>query len=214
RIKPIHLKEKIMARLINGIMGAFRGKVGTVVGYTRNGEGIIRGLPRKISKEPTQKQLDNRKKMAACQEWLKLITPFVRIGFKNFSAKQHGFGSALSYLKLNAMTEDLEVDASKALISWGDLPLPVAAAVSNPKPGILEITWEAIQGDTDRAMVLAYDVKQDFKGEVCGERRSEGKQLLDCKDLKGKELHVYLGFVSEERDRCSDSVYLGKVGVR
>ncbi|MES3018130.1 MAG: DUF6266 family protein [Bacteroidota bacterium] len=202
-----------MARLTTGIMGAFHGKVGSVVGFTRNGQAMMRSLPKKISKEPSEKQLESRKKMAACQEWLKHITPFVRIGFKKFSTQQHGFGSALSYLKLNAITEELEVDPSKALISWGDLDLPLSPGVNNTDPGVLEITWEAIPGDTDRAIILAYDGKHDYVGEICGERRSEGKQTLNCSDLNGRELHVYLGFVSEERDRCSNSVYLGKVEV-
>jgi len=43
---------------------------------------VIRSLPKKISKAPSQKQPDNRKKMTACQEWLMHVTPFVRIGFK------------------------------------------------------------------------------------------------------------------------------------
>lgn len=202
-----------MGRLINGILGPFRGKVGPVVGYTWKGQGIIRGLPKKISKAPSQKQLDNREKLAACQEWLKLITPFVRLGFKNYSAKQHGFGSALSYLKLNAMTADFKVDPAKALISWGDLPQPVSPAVSNPEPGMLEITWDAVPGDTDRAMVLAYHEKVDFIGEICGARRKEGREILNCSELKSRELHVYLAFISEERDRCSTSVYLGAVVV-
>ena len=98
-------------------MGPIRRKVGPIVGYTWKSQCVIRSLPKKISKAPSQKQLDNRKKMAACQEWLMHITPFVRIGFKNYSAKQHGFKNALSYLKLNAMNEDLEVDSAKALIS-------------------------------------------------------------------------------------------------
>lgn len=203
-----------MARLINGIMGAFRGKVGIVVGYTRNGEGIMRSLPRKISKEPTQNQLNNRQKMAACQLWLKYMTPFVRIGFKNYSKKQHGFGSALSYLKLNAMTEDFNVDPEKALISWGDLPQPMSPAVTNTEAGVLEITWEAVPDDKDRALVLAYNGTSVYKGDLCGPRRSEGKLTLDCNHMKGLEMHIYLGFVSEERNQCSNSVYVGKIKVR
>ena len=39
-----------MARVIEGINGAFCGKVGTVVGYTRNGVGIMRSLPKKTAK--------------------------------------------------------------------------------------------------------------------------------------------------------------------
>ena len=203
-----------MARLINGIMGPFRGKIGPIVGYTWKGQGVIRSLPRKISKAPSQDQVDNRKKMAACQEWLKYITPLVRIGFKNYSAKQHGFGNALSYIKLNAMTEDLKVDPAKALISWGDLPQPISPAVSNSKPRKLIITWEPVPGNKDRAMVLAYDGKENAIGEVCGPRRSEGKLELACGGMKGMEMHVYLSFVSEERDKCSTSMYLGIVKLK
>ena len=81
-------------------MGPIRGKVGPIVGYTWKGQCVIRSLPKKISKAPSQKQLDNRKKMAVFREW-------------HYWAKQHGFGNALSYLKLNAMNEDLQVDPEK-----------------------------------------------------------------------------------------------------
>lgn len=202
-----------MARLLDGINGAFRGKVGSIVGYTRNGHGIIRGLPRKIHKAPTQKQLDNRQAMAAVQEWLKYITPFVRVGFKNYSQKQHGFGSALSYLKLNAMRENFTVDPSKALISWGDLPQPLSPAVSNPEPGILEFTWQAVVNSTDHAIILAYPGGSNYYGDLSGAKRHEGKHVLKCKDIIGMEADLYLAFITEERDRCSNSVYLGRIRV-
>ena len=58
-------------------------------------------------------------------------------------------------------------------------------------------------------MVLAYDGKGTAIGEVCGPRRSEGKSVLACGGAKEKEMHVYLSFVSQERDRLSTSMYLG-----
>ena len=134
--------------------------------------------------------------------------------FQNYSAKQHGFGNALSCLKLNAMNEDLEVDPAKALISWGNLPQSISPAVSNRTPRKLQITREAVPGDKDRAMVLAYDGKGTAIGEVCGQRRSEGKLVLACKGAEGKEMHVYLSFVSQERDRFSTSVYLEMVKLK
>ena len=142
------------------------------------------------------------------------ITPFVRIGFKNYSAKQHGFGNALSYLKLNAMNEDLEVDPAKALISWGNLPQSISPAVSNRTPRKLQITREAVPGDKDWAMVLAYDGKGTAIGEVCGPRRSEGKLVLACKVAEGMEMHVYLSFVSQERDRFFDQCVFGDSQVK
>lgn len=204
-----------MARVIEGINGAFRGKVGTVVGYTRNGVSIMRSLPRKSSKAPSQKQLDNRKKMSVAQVWLKYLVSYVRVGFKNYSQKQHGFGSALSYLKLYAIKEDFTVDPAKVLISRGELAEPLSPAVQNPEPGVLEFTWEPVLYNNDHAIVVAHkpDTNKHF-GDVCGAKRSAGKHIQNYEGLAGEEMHIYLGFVSEERDKCSNSIYLGKVTLK
>lgn len=202
-----------MARINNGIMGGFSGKVGTVVGYTRLGQACMRSIPAKSLKEPSESQLLNRKAMKAAMEWLKPIKEFVRIGFKNYSPKQHGFGSAVSFTKQNALREDKTVDPSLAMISWGDLLQAEDVAVSNTRPGILEFTWNPEMGGTERALVLAYVDKEHISGDLCGSRKKDGLHVLVCENLIGKEADIYLGFVSEERDRCSNSVYLGKVKI-
>ncbi|HEY1010027.1 MAG TPA: DUF6266 family protein [Daejeonella sp.] len=201
-----------MAVLINGINGPFRGKAGSVVGYVdRYGQGIIRGLPR-ISKARTQKQLDNQKRMKVAQQWLKPILPAVRIGFKNYSRKQHGFGSALSYLKLNAIREDFTVDPSRVLISWGDLPIPASPGVTQIEPGILEFTWEPVENNNDHVMVVAHSDDLNFSyADLCGATRRVGKQTLKCTTFGGHEADLYIAFITEERDRCSNSVYLGRM---
>ncbi len=202
-----------MARFQNGILGGFSGKVGTVVGYTRYGQTYMRSTPKKITKEPSDDQLINRKAMKAAMAWLKPIVAYVRIGFQNYSEKQHGFGSAVSYTKLNALREDKTVDPSLALISWGDLPLPVDAAVTNPEQGILEFTWQIEKDSKDRALVLVYANATEHMGDLCGARRKEGMHILECQQLIGREADIYLGFLSEERDRCSNSVYLGRMRI-
>ncbi|MES2875500.1 MAG: DUF6266 family protein [Bacteroidota bacterium] len=204
-----------MARVIEGINGAFRGKVGTVVGYTRNGVGIMRSLPKKSSKAPSQEQLDNRKKMKVAQAWLKFLVTYVRVGFKNYSQKQHGFGSALSYLKLNAINEDFTVDPAKVLISCGELAEPMSPAVHNPEPGVLEFTWEPVVHDNDHAIVVAHAPNSDKHfGDLSGAKRSAGVHIQNYPGLAGEKMHVYLGFVSQERDKCSNSVYLGMVTLK
>lgn len=202
-----------MARIKNGITGAFSGKVGTVVGYTRYGQTYMRSIPKKITTEPSEAQLDNRKAMASVQIWLKAIKAYVRVGFQSYSEKQHGFGSALSYNKLNALRDDFTIDPARALISWGDLPEPLNAAVSNPEPGVLEFTWDPISKDTSHVLLLVYSSDKDPDGDLCGAKRSEGKHTLRCENTIGSEADIYLGFVSEDRDRCSNSVYLGKLSV-
>lgn len=201
-----------MARIQNGIGGPFSGKVGTVVGYTRYGQTYMRALPKKILTEPTEAQLENRKAMAAVQKWLSDIKAFVRVGFQNYSQKQHGFGSALSYNKLNALREDLTIDPAKAMITWGELPEPLNPTVTNPEPGVLEFTWDPIKGE-DHIIILAYSSGEHIDGDLCGARRKEGRHTLHCVNTIGKEADIYIGFVSEERDNCSNSVYLGRIMV-
>jgi len=198
-----------MARLVEGILGGFRGKVGPTVGYIRNGQAIIRSVPKLVKREPSEKQLKNRKAMAAAQNWLKNIKTVVRVTFKNYSKKQHGFGNALSYLKLHAINEDFTVDPSKVLISWGDLPVPVAPAVINSEPGVLEFTWEAENYNTDHVVILVYRPTGSY-AELCGAKRSVGKQRIEYIGT-GWVGELYMAFITEERDRCSNSVYLGSM---
>ena len=202
-----------MARINNGIMGGFSGKVGTVVGYNRMGQACMRSLPKKITKAPSESQLINRKAMKSAMAWLKPIKEYVRVGFQNYSAKQHGFGSAVSYNKQKALREDKTLDPSLAMISWGELLAPEGVAVSNPDPGILEFRWPSVKGSKDRALILTYSDQTNIIGDLCGARRNEGKHVLDCKNLIGKEADIYMAFVSEERDKCSNSVYLGRMMV-
>lgn len=44
--------------------------------------------------------------------------------------------------------------------------------------------------------------------------RSKGKLMLACKGAEGKEMHVYLSFMSQERDKFSTNVYLGMVKLK
>lgn len=143
--------------------------------------------------------------------WLKPIKEYVRVGFQNYSEKQHGFGGAVSYNKLNALREDKTINSALAMISWGDLPLPGETIFLNEESGILEFTWSAVTKSKDRLLVLAYSDEENISGDLCGAKRKDGRHTLDCSNLIGKEADIYIAFVSEERDRCSNSVYLGRI---
>lgn len=99
------------------------------------------------------------------------------------------------------------------MISWGDLPQPEEVIVTNPRTGILEFTWEAVNGGSEHALILAYSDELHKSGDLCGSGKSEGLHELDCQNLIGREADIYMGFVSEERARCSDSVYLGRIKI-
>ena len=59
-----------MGKFRNGILGGFQGKVGTVIGSTWRGEDIMRALPKKVAKRPTELQLLQRIKFKAVSEFL------------------------------------------------------------------------------------------------------------------------------------------------
>src|SRR4051812_43357022 len=103
----------------NGILSAFSGKMGTVVGYELNGQAIGRSLPRPRTKKASPKELANRKKFGDVQLWLKPLTVFLRIGFKNYDPKFQGFVAAKSYNSKNAVTgeyPDFVIDPALALV--------------------------------------------------------------------------------------------------
>src|ERR1700741_3098626 len=64
------LKNKNMATFNKGILGGFSGKTGSVIGSNWKGRTVMRSLPGKRSKAPTQVQLDQ-------QEKFKLVVGFL-----------------------------------------------------------------------------------------------------------------------------------------
>ncbi|MES2826839.1 MAG: DUF6266 family protein [Bacteroidota bacterium] len=205
-----------MAVIKKGIMGGFSGTAGTVNGYNLMGQDIMRGgrlKPRKSG--PTPKELKNREKFAASQAWLQPITDVVRIGFQNYMPYCHGFVGAKSFISKNAIVGDDEayyVDPALACISHGPLT-PVSAETATLGEGFsIDFTWNGDGGAyNDRAIVVAYDIQGGYAVyDTSLAKRTVNKATLEVgEDYAGKELHIYIGFVSEDRKTRSISKYLG-----
>jgi hypothetical protein len=69
-----------MAKVINGINGAFTGKVGTVTGYNRNGGNFMRSRHRNKDTVKSKPRLAQQQKIKVCNEFTK---PFSGSGFFN-----------------------------------------------------------------------------------------------------------------------------------
>ena len=72
-----------MGKIYQGILGPFSGKVGTVVGSIRKGQGYMRGLAASKKDARTESQLAQRAKFAITQKLLKGITPYLLAELKN-----------------------------------------------------------------------------------------------------------------------------------
>lgn len=207
-----------MGRLTHGINGPVSGKVGTVVGSSRNGRPYIKSLP--VRRAPaTPKETINREKWRRTQEWVKPIRDFVKAGFKNFSPTVQGYGAAVSYLRRHAFDGDdanSPINPAKMQVSFGNLPLPADVSVSLQQQQ-LHFSWNpAVVADThpdDQVMLLAYDPGDPTS--VCftttGQFRKTGHDVLAVSP--GKSYLVYLAFTAADRSRQSHSVYLGEIAI-
>jgi hypothetical protein len=209
-----------MARLINGIMGPIQGKVGTVIGSSRNGVPYIKGLYKNRTLKVSKKELHNRKKFAAAQVWLSPLKNFVRVGFKGYSERSQGFIAAKSWLLKNAFKSEgdgLQIDPALVKVSSGDLANPKDIAVSQTETEHLKFTWNPADDGSlpsDQIMMLAYDVETGYAViKTTGQFRSAGMDILEIDPKKGSNFQVYAAFNAADRSRQSDSIYLGEFKV-
>jgi hypothetical protein len=210
-----------MGKLINGIYGSFKGKVGPVVGSSWKGIPYIKAAYKKRTKKVSAKELANRSKFAMAQAWLSPLLPFVREGYKGYSKTMEGYSAAKSYLLKNCFTgiaPNLTIDPSLMKVSYGELPLSANVKVKAGKNGSLQFSWNkaAVKGTSgqDQAMLLAYDVDNKMAYyNLTGQFRNTGADVLLIDTTPGRSYQVYLAFIAADRTGQSDSVYLGELKV-
>src|ERR1700682_4371052 len=157
-----------MGRLLGGVNGQIQGKVGTMIGSSRNGIPYVKGPYKNRTPTVSTKELLNRKKFAAAQAWLSPILKFVRVGFRGYSERSQGFVAAKSWLLKNGFTgegTDLRIDPALVKVSSGNLPNPEDIAVALTVTGDLKFTWNTANdgsGLSDQVMMLAYDVERRY----------------------------------------------------
>ncbi|WP_017258054.1 DUF6266 family protein [Pedobacter arcticus] len=211
-----------MAKYQFGANGPFVGKLGNVVGCSWKGIPYLRSLPKKRAGKISVAEQANRDKFAIAQTWLKPLTPFLRIGFNAYSEKVEGFIAAKSYLMKNSMEQvatGFYINPEKVLLSYGTLDAPTQANVSVIEEKRLNFTWEPCARNAsrahDQAMLMAYCVEaNEACYEIHGAFRCLGKaELVLSPNFKGKVIQVYLAFLAADRNRQSNSLYLGEVMV-
>lgn len=134
-----------MGTIKQGILGGFSGKVGTVIGGNWKGIDYMRSKAASISNPKTEAQLDQRARFAAALKFLQPLTPFLRIGFKNYAVKMTAFNSAMSYNLNNALVgsyPEYFIDYASALVSRGSLPGAMNPQIQSTNPGQIDFTWE------------------------------------------------------------------------
>lgn len=212
-----------MARHQKGILGPLDGKVGDVIGSTWNGIPYFRSRPKSYQDAKTPMQQNNRMKMTMTQRFLKAITPYLRIGFRNYAVGQSAYNAAVSYTRNNALIiteENVSIDSSKVLVSRGLLPCPHHCEAKATEEGTIVFSWdseerqEGTEAD-DIAMPMVYNLsKQEAVYSTDCFLRSDGQASLTCpQKWEGDTLSCFIAFASQKSKAVSDSEYLGEIKI-
>ena len=204
-----------------GILGAFYGKVGTVVGSTWRGKDVMRSLPRKSRREATLLQKMQRDKFTLVSNFL---LPIASIPGRYFGAKgglKTQKNLAMSYLiKQAALHNGTEAywDFPKILLTRGDL-LGLASLTATPDTNqAVTVNWVNNSGQgnadaTDLVLAVAYEETSGllWMAEAIATRDLETVTLALPTYWSGLSVHVWIAVVAADDKKYATSQYLNTV---
>jgi hypothetical protein len=204
-----------MGKYLQGIIGAFSGKIGPVIGSSRNGVPYMKGRGNPRTGPVPEKEAENRNKFSTGHAWLKPLLVVLRVGFHNYSRITYGYNAAKSYNFKHAMENGAMIPA-RVKVSFGDLPLPENLTATLESFDTFRFDWSTEYTEPasrkDQIMVLVYHPESKTAiYEIHGSFRQSGSQTFNVSSgFKGKTVHVYAAFIAADRTRQSDSIYLGE----
>ena len=206
-----------------GILGPFSGKVGTVVGASWRGKFVMRSLPTKTDKLPTEIQLLQREKFSLVSEFLTPIAPVITKYFGSGSGELTRRNQAMSYHMKEAVTfvdPVYEMMYNKVQISKGDLvglQNPTAVSIIAAK---IKFSWEDNSGQgtakpTDQLVVVLYaPVDGLYYYNLAAALRSDTTVSLTLPSyFSGLELQAWICFAAADGKAYATSNYMGAVTI-
>lgn len=176
-----------------GILGAFSGKVGTVVGSFWRGIAYIRSLASNVRNPRTESQMWNRGLMRFTVEKLRPFLPAIRVGFVG-TGNVSPWSKAVQVNKriiasLSEAGGDYVFDASRLVLSSGSEVLGFTASLGRGSAGV--VTWDPSTVSSDFAGGRVY---------VVGVSKSTGRMIMTYGSMDSGTLTVDLNGVRSGDD--------------
>ncbi|WP_285008450.1 DUF6266 family protein [Pedobacter faecalis] len=204
-----------------GPLGPFKGKIGPIFGYVKQGKLILRAAPQVVPPR-SEKQKAVLQRMPVLGTFFQFIKPYLAIGFElsalrngnsaNNSAKSYNLKHAIGGVYPNQF---LEYD--KVRLTEGELAVAENAVVMAVADGF-RFYWDYDEHDPhagaqDKTMLMAFfPDKSNPVYLISGVERKAQTQLLEVPaPLKGLTAHTYISFVRDDRRAISNSVYTGAI---
>ena len=211
-----------MGRHKLGILGGFKGKVGTVSGASWKGIEYIKGPNRGSSKPATQAQIEARAKFRVVIRFLSQLGKLLKLGFKDSAIKMTGTNSAFQYNYKNALQglyPHYSLDYTKVLLTDGPLQQIVNPKAEATGGGLVKFSWEDNTGikhanASDKSILLVYcPEKGRFAYIDDGASRSSKTASINAGIFNGKTVETWLSFISADEKEVAPSIYTGQLTV-
>ena len=199
-----------MAKLDNGILGGFSGKVGTVIGYRWRDRWCVRARPTHVHNPRTAAQTAHRMLFREMVQLAGALKEGLRIGLKA-RADRDGMTEMNAFCRLN-WHEGGRPDYGQLRVSEGPVA-PVRFGAARLEGDVLRVAFEknptgrqACGSDGVRLLVFNAVRCQSVLTQAVA-RRSGSLAVALPTGWVGEELHLY-GFVEDSAGRCSSSSYV------
>lgn len=206
-----------------GILGPFSGKVGTVVGANWRGKDIMRSLPKKTNRTPSEMQLLQRELFTAVSEFLTPISPVLSLYFGRRGGEQSRRNQAMSYHMKEAVQfvdPNFEILYNKVQIAKGDLLGVQNPVIATNAGNEVIFSWDDNSGQgsakaTDKLVVVIYAPAENlYYTQLSAADRSVGSVTLTLPAyFDGLEVQSWITFAAADEKSYATSVYLGPVTV-
>lgn len=209
-----------MATIQKGILGGFSGKVGTVVGANWRGQDVIRSIPKKSNRTPTELQQEQRLKFTLVSKFLAPIAVLTRNWFGQPSGVKSRRNLALSYHIKEAITglfPEYMMNYVKVIITKGELPGPQESTVTPAAGAALQFSWEdnsdaGLASADDLFLAVVYNESRNlFEFRHTALRSATSYTFALPTSWSGEEVQCWCGFVSADEKKQANSIFMGAV---
>jgi len=211
-----------MGRIKKGILGGFKGTVGTVTGGNWKGISYMRSLPESSQSDPSPAQTAQRAKFGMVIKFLKSFNGLLEFSFKDDAVQQTGFNVAVSLTLKSAVTgvyPGYQISYPQVLVSRGGLPNAGAPSAAAGAAGKIVWHWTDNTGlgkaqANDKAVLVSYCEALNISAfTVAPDLRSAGTATLNVVGFGGQPVQTWLAFVSDNGVEVATSIYTGVVNV-
>lgn len=140
-----------MGIIRQGILGGFKGKVGSVVGGAWKGIATMRAMPLSVANPRTPSQVNNRVRNSAVLALAQAVSvSFIRTYWNRFSKSMSGFNMFMSVNKsvYNPVTQ--VYDWFNLIVSNGTISPPVVTSVGQSVAGYIDVAFTYSLSDNTR----------------------------------------------------------------